>query len=465
MSETFKREMGGTARRGVLFEGPPGTGKTYLAKAMAAEAGVPFLFVSASEFQSMYYGQTNKKIRSFFKSLRKLAREEGGAIGYIEEFDAIGGARAGMGVSSMREGSVGIVNELLVQMQSFDLPTGTEKFRAKWIDWWNKFMPAHRQRKRPVHEEENVLIVAATNRAADLDPALMRPGRFDRVIGFTLPPRTDRLEIAAYYLAKKNHEVEVTADLIADLTAGYSPVRIEKLLDEALIIALRHARMSMQMTDVLQAQLVTEVGVAQDMGYHPDERRRIAIHEAGHALTAVLTRRDVKVGSILRRSSALGLVAHDDSEERFLKTPTDARDLIAVALAGRAAEIQEYGEASSGISSDLAMATTIASQLVGQLGNGPGLLSLEVAALPGSGNLVAKVLSDDPSREAAEGFMVEGADRAASMVSTYRDALLEIADGLCAHDELEGSTIKAIVEKYADVSERRGPVRKSPVRS
>ncbi|MDG2234333.1 MAG: AAA family ATPase, partial [Ilumatobacter sp.] len=131
MSETFKSEMGGTARRGVLFEGPPGTGKTYLAKAMAAEAGVPFLFVSASEFQSMYYGQTNKKIRSFFKSLRKLAREEGGAIGYIEEFDAIGGARSGMGVSSMREGSVGIVNELLVQMQSFDLPTGGEKFRAK----------------------------------------------------------------------------------------------------------------------------------------------------------------------------------------------------------------------------------------------------------------------------------------------------------------------------------------------
>ena len=462
-SETFQREMGGNARRGVLFEGPPGTGKTYLAKAMAAEAGVPFLFVSASEFQSMYYGQTNKKIRSFFKALRKAARDEGGAIGYIEEFDAIGGARSGMNTGSQREGIVGVVNELLVQMQSFDLPTGRQKFKTWWIDWFNGFLPDAKRRARPTRTEANILIVAATNRAADLDPALLRPGRFDRVIGFNLPPRSDRLAIAEYYLAKKNHEEPVTAALIADLSAGYTPVKIEKLLDEALIIALRSSRTSMTVNDVLQAQLVTEVGVAHEMGYHPDERRRIAIHEAGHALTAVLTRRDVKMASILRRSAALGLVAHGDVEERFLKTPSDARDLVCVALAGRAAELQEYGEASSGISSDLAVATNIASQLIGQLGNGPGLLSLDAAAVPMAANLVAKVLSDDPSRAAAEAILAEGADRAALMTSTYRDALLRIADGLCESDELEGDQIKSIVAEYADVSERRGPVRIAPV--
>jgi len=462
-SETFQREMGGNARRGVLFEGPPGTGKTYLAKAMAAEAGVPFLFVSASEFQSMYYGQTNKKIRSFFKALRKAARDEGGAIGYIEEFDAIGGARSGMNTGSQREGIVGVVNELLVQMQSFDLPTGRQKFRAWWIDWFNGFLPDERRRPRPKRTEANILIVAATNRAADLDPALLRPGRFDRVISFNLPPRADRVAIAQYYLNKKNHDEPVTAALIADLSAGYTPVKIEKLLDEALIIALRHSRTSMTVSDVLQAQLVTEVGVAQEMGYHPDERRRIAIHEAGHALTAVLTRRDVKMASILRRSSALGLVAHGDIEERFLKTPSDARDLITVALAGRAAELQEYGEASSGIASDLAAATNIASQLIGQLGNGPGLLSLDAAAIPMAANLVAKVLSDEVSREAAEALLAEGADRAALMTSKYRDALLRIADGLCESDELEGDQIKAIVAEYADVTERRGPVRIAPV--
>ncbi len=458
-SETFENEMGGNPRRGVLFEGPPGTGKTYLAKAMAAEAGVPFLFVSASEFQSMYYGQTNKKIRTFFRQLRKAAREEGGAIGYIEEFDAIGGARSGMNTGSMREGIVGVVNELLVQMQSFDLPSGRDKLKAKFVDWLNKYLPADRRMKRPRTPNANILIVAATNRAADLDPALLRPGRFDRVIGFNLPPRADRLEIAEYYLAKKAHTAEVTSELIADLTAGYTPVRIERLMDEALIIALRDGRTSFNFNDVLSAQLVTEVGVAHEMGYHPDERRRIAIHEAGHALTAVLTRRDVKVASILRRSSALGLVAHGDPEERFLKTPTDARDLICVALAGRAAEEQEYGEASSGISSDLAAATNIAAQLVGQLGHGPGLMSLDASAMPTAANLVAKVLSDESSREAAEQILAENADRAAMMVDRYRAALYEIADGLCSNDELEGEAIRQIVAQYTDITERRGPVR------
>src|SRR5712692_379424 len=119
--KTFRDRMGGTPRRAMLFEGPPGTGKTYLAKAMAKEAGVPFLFVSSSAFQSMYYGQTNRKIRSYFKALRAAARHEGGAIGFIEEIDAIGASRAGMG-GARGEGITGVVNELLIQLQSFDDP-------------------------------------------------------------------------------------------------------------------------------------------------------------------------------------------------------------------------------------------------------------------------------------------------------------------------------------------------------
>ncbi len=147
--ETFADEMGGSPRRGVLFEGAPGTGKTYLAKAIAAEAEVPFLFVSASEFQSHFYGMTNRKIRQFFKALRKAARAEGGAIGFIEEFDAIGMARSGMGTGGMREGAAGIVNELLVQMQSFDLPTGWEKLKSKMIDRLNLLLPPARALPSP----------------------------------------------------------------------------------------------------------------------------------------------------------------------------------------------------------------------------------------------------------------------------------------------------------------------------
>ena len=148
--------------------------------------------------------------------------------------------------------------------------------------------------------------------------------------------------------------------------------------------------------------MITEVGLAQDVGYQADERRRIAIHEAGHAVIAVLVGRDVRVASILRRSSTLGLVAHDDNEERHLRTPSELRDLIVVALAGRAAEIQEYGEASTGIASDLAAATNIAAQLIGMVGAGDSLLSLEAAEMHMAGNITAKVLGRralaDPGR-------------------------------------------------------------------
>lgn len=443
--KTFKSEMGGSARRGVLFEGPPGTGKTYLAKALAAEAGVPFLFVSASEFQSMYYGQTNRKIRTFFKAIRKAARDEGGAIGYIEEFDAIGGARSGMNSGSMREGIVGVVNELLVQMQSFDMPTGKAKMKNRFIDFANKFLPANRHITRVTSEPANFLIVAATNRAADLDPALLRPGRFDRIIHFDLPPRSDRVEIARYYLAKKSHADDVNPFAVADLTPGYSPVKIERLLDEGLIVALRHGRAVMTLSDIVEAQLTTEVGLSHPVGYHSDERRRVAVHEAGHALVASLVGRDIHIASILRRGGALGLVVHSDAEERYLKTPSEGVDLIAVALAGRAAEMQEFGEASSGIASDLAMATTLASQLVGQLGAGDSLISLEAANMGGAANLVAKVLADEPSRAKVDSILSTTADRVACMILEHRTALIAIADELCERDELSGDDISRIV--------------------
>jgi len=443
--ETFAEEMGGSPRRGVLFEGSPGTGKTYLAKAIAAEAEVPFLFVSASEFQSPFFGMTNRKIRQFFKALRQAARAEGGAIGFIEEFDAIGMARSGMGAGGMREGATGIVNELLVQMQSFDLPTGWDKFKAKMVDRVNLLLPPHRALPRPHTKPANVLVFAATNRAEGLDPALMRPGRFDRTIHFDLPPRADRVAIASYYLAKKSHEPSVNAIVIADRTAGYTPVRIERLLDEALIIALRSGRRSLGIEDLVEAQMITEVGLAQDVGYQPDERRRIAVHEAGHAVIAVLVGREVRVASILRRAASLGLVAHDDGEERHLQTPSELRELIVVALAGRAAEIQEYGEASTGIASDLAAATNIAATLIGMVGAGDSLLSLEAAQMHMAGNMAAKVLADQHSRVQADDIMNKSADAAACMLLEHRGALMAVADALCAHDELTGDLVHEIV--------------------
>src|SRR5256714_936177 len=248
--KTFRESMGGTPRRGILFEGPPGTGKTYMAKALAKEAGVPFFYVSSSAFQSMYYGQTNRKIRAYFKELRKAARAEGGAVGFIEEIDAIAASRSGMrmtgaeGValsgtvsrSQAKEGIAGIVNELLIQLQSFDHPTKSEKFHGFIVDRVNNWLPDHKQLSKRRSTPANVPIIGATTRADDLDPALLRPGRFDRSIHFDLPNRSGRREIIDYYLARKAHTPELDLgdrrEALAAMTSGYTPVMIEHLFDE-----------------------------------------------------------------------------------------------------------------------------------------------------------------------------------------------------------------------------------------
>jgi cell division protease FtsH len=444
-NRTFTEELGGQARRGVLFEGAPGTGKTHLAKAMAGEAGVPFLFVSASAFQSMYFGQTNRKIRAFFRALRRSAHAEGGAIGFIEEFDAIGGARRGMGEGGGREGITGVVNELLVQMQSFDVPVGSTRVRGRLIDAVNLFLPAARQRPRPTTLPANVLVVAATNRASDLDPALLRPGRFDRVVHFGMPARAARAAIAAHYLARKAHAADVTADAVASITSGYTPVAVERLLDESLVCALRAGRRAMTWADVLEAKLLHEIGPAEPAVADAVDRERVAVHEAGHAVVAELLGRPVELITVLRHGEALGLVAHRDEEERSLQTYTEARSLVTVAMAGLAAEELRYGEASSGVAGDLEAATRLACHLVGAMGASGSRLSWAAADVAGAGNLVAKVLADDGARAAAEALLAESEAHARALLTAHQAAHTAVVDALLERDELSGDELRRIV--------------------
>jgi ATP-dependent Zn protease len=436
--KTFKERMGGTARRAVLFEGPPGTGKTYMAKVMAREAGVPFLFVSSSAFQSMYYGQTNRKIRSYFKQLRKYARREGGAIGFIEEIDAIGGARSGMGASTSREGISGVVNELLIQLQSFDTPPAALRLVGGVIDLLNRWLPSRTQLRKPSVAPANVLVIGATNRAADLDPALLRPGRFDRSIFFDLPSRSGRLEIIDYYLTKKAHSAELDdparRETLAAMTSGYSPVMIEHVLDEALVWALRRGAHQLSWADIQQAKMTEEIGLAQPVEYTEAELRTIATHEAGHATVAHLVGvgRKLEVLSVIKRKGALGLLAHSDIEERYMKTKTELDALVRISFGGMAAEELFFGDISTGVGGDLQQATSYVAQMVGQLGMGGSLRAFDAMA-------------DEEGRDRIESILAEAKADAVRMLDEHRHLVEALRDALLERNELIADEITDVL--------------------
>ncbi len=450
--KTFKERMGGTPRRAVLFEGPPGTGKTYIARAMAGEAGVPFLFVSSSAFQSMFYGQTNRKVRSFFKALRTQARREGGAIGFIEEIDAIGATRAGLGPGGGREGIAGVVNELLIQLQSFDTPTFGVRLQGRVVELLNRFLPSDRALRKPVSPPANILVIGATNRAGDLDPALLRPGRFDRTITVDLPGRSGRREILDYYLERKAHHAELDRrerrDSLAATTFGYSPVMLEHLLDEALVWALRRGATRLNWDDVQKAKMTAELGLAQPVAYAERERLTIATHESGHAAVAwlVAPERNLEVLSIVKRSSALGLLAHSEPEERWTRTRSEIEALIRIAMGGMVAEELFMGETSSGVSGDLRTATEAAAQMVGSFGMADSLISLDAVQGMGTSNIVGRVLADEESRRKVDAILDGARDHVRRVLRDNSFLVEALRDALLARDELIGDEIYQVLE-------------------
>jgi ATP-dependent Zn protease len=494
--KTFASTMGGTPRRGLLFEGPPGTGKTHTAKAMAAEAGVPFLFVSGTSFQSMFYGATARKIRSFFKELRKAALAEGGAIGFIEEIDAIGGTRHGMSMTEAPdvsrsiqccgavsalpavgptlgssattvngftgEGASGVVNELLVQMQSFDTPTGWQRVQGAVIDSVNRFLPLHRQFRKPTPPHANVLVIAATNRADALDPALVRPGRFDRALTFERPDQRGRRALVDHFLARKAHHIELDdderRDALAGVTQAYTPVMIEQLLDEALINAVRRGDGRMSWKDIESARLMTTVGLGQPIGYTAHEKRLISTHEAGHATAAYLvapTRR-LEILSIIKRREALGMLAHGDAEEVFTRSRSEMLALIQIALAGQVAEELFFGDISTGPSGDLLYATNVAAQMVGAAGMAGTLISY--AAVQASSfndtNLVGRVLGDGEGRSRVEGLLQEQKTLVRGKLEANQHLIAALRDALLERSELIGHEITDVLRD----AEITGPV-------
>jgi cell division protease FtsH len=464
---TFRAELGGNPRRGILFEGPPGTGKTYLAKAMAKQAGVPFLYSSATAFQSMWQGMTSSKIRSFFRRLRKLARKEGGAIGFIEEIDAIGlqrgsiasstaGPAMGRTVSSfIGSDTAAMVNELLIQMQSFDQPPWTTRLASRCIESLNGLLPPEHRISTGKPAYSNILLIAATNRADQLDPALLRPGRFDRRLYFDLPTKSARRELIDFFLVRKAHHQQLEGDAVRERLAhdtfGYTPVMIEHVFDEALLVALRNGRREMNVDDVYEAKLTEEIGIRQPVVYTDAERRTIATHEAGHAAVAHFLGkgRRLEVLSIIKRRESLGLLAHGDDEERWTRARSEIEAQIAIALGGLVAEERFLGESGTGPASDLAAATQVAAQMVGSFGMAGSLISYDAIAdgSIGSRNLVAKVLGDKDGKQRVEDILTEQKERVSALLEEHQDIVFALRDALIERDELVGVEIREVIEK------------------
>lgn len=505
---SFRDDLGGTPRRGVLFEGPPGTGKTYTAKAMAREAGVPFLFVSATSFQSMYYGATAGKIRSYFAALRKAARTEGGAIGFIEEIDAIATVRGGMSATTApaglagaagwhavscggleglpgtqrsaagvapggtvtsamtSEGVGGVVNELLVQMQSFDTPSPGQRLHRALVDAVNLFLPEARRLPRPRSEQADILLIAATNRAENLDPALLRPGRFDRRLAFDAPDKRGRREIIDFYLGRKVHDVELDdperRDALAGVTQGYTPVMIENLLDEALIGAMSRGEGRMSWVDLEHARMLVEIGVGQPVGYTAHEQRLIATHEAGHATMAwlVAPERRLEILTIVKRASSLGLLAHGDREDVYTRSRHELEALVQIAFGGQVAEELFFDDVSTGPGGDLAYATSVAAQMVGAAGMCDSLVSLASAGGgPFDGGLVSRVLGDRAGREQMEALLHRQKAVTRGVLAQNRHLVEALRDALLDRHELIGHEITDVLRAAAEAGpgRPRGP--------
>jgi len=328
--------LGARIPRGVLLVGPPGTGKTLLARAVAGEAGVPFFSLSASEFVEMFVGVGASRVRSLFEQ----AKAKAPAIIFIDELDAVGRHRGG-GVGMTNDEREQTLNQLLVEMDGFD-------------------------------ERHEVIVLSATNRPDVLDPALLRPGRFDRQVVVGLPDRPGREGILHIHTARLRLAPEVDLPLLARSTTGMSGADLANLCNEAALLAAQRGHDHVTMHDFTEAQDKMVLGKARSLQLDEHERRVIAYHEAGHALVAWLTPAadPVRKVTIIPRGRALGVTEQLSGEDRYNYSQTYLLARLAVMLGGRTAEEIALGDITTGAESDLAEASLLARRMVTRWGMG-----------------------------------------------------------------------------------------------
>jgi cell division protease FtsH len=328
------RRIGAELPRGILLAGPPGTGKTLMAKAMAGEAGVPFFSISGSEFIEMFVGVGASRVRDLFDTAKKAAP----SLIFIDELDSIGRVR-GTGVGGGHDEREQTLNQILSEIDGFS-------------------------------PHESVIVIAATNRPDVLDPALIRPGRFDRQVILDLPQRNARKEILKVHAKKRIMAQGIDFNVLAGETVGFSGADLKNLVNEAALLAVKKAKEQVEMDDFTESRDKILMGVKREERLSDAEKKMVAYHEAGHALTALLLpgTDPLRKVTIIPRGRSLGATEQVPEEDRHNLGKKYLLDRIAVMLGGRAAEEEVFGDITSGAGDDLKQATQVARHMVCQWG-------------------------------------------------------------------------------------------------
>jgi cell division protease FtsH len=353
-------EAGGEPLNGLLLEGPPGTGKTWLAQAISTEAGVPFFYVDASSMNSMFMGIAPMKVANLYRRARKAAKEYGASVIFIDEIDAIGarggmsGAETGrsvgidpdrlpmmMGGMGMGGGDQGLLSTMLIEMSGFSLEHGWMARKRTWF--YKTFL-----RRNPPKPPKRVLTIGATNRIGALDAALLRPGRFDKKIRIDAPDLEGRRDILEYYLSKMGHDESVDALELASETPYYTPADLKYLLNEALRYALFDDRTYLTMRDIRMAQPEHEYGVRTPIkNMAKEDKYRLAAHEAGHALAVRIYMPMYRIAriTIINQGNAHGYVSYYPATDEFfgLGTYEMLMNRLRVGIGGKAGEMEFCG--------------------------------------------------------------------------------------------------------------------------